>query len=201
MIRSVCGSPEQPPLVLMHPHGTWHRATPTLSYHSAACRQFSWKRPKQSHAVRQRSGPGPTSILLSLAGGSVSGMLPLPDVWATLIRDAPSAESSCTHMRDHILQTLIEPREHVREFGTSDKPTGCGRVQPSRDRFQVVVVLQVCFEVIRQACHTPLFLQKPLALLLKRRRLSFYSPERHGKGAQKAECRGGVRQKGVKVRF
>jgi hypothetical protein len=149
MIRSVCGSPEQPPLALMRPHGTWHRATLTLSYHSAACRQFSLKRPKQSHAVRQRSELGPTSILWSLAGGSVSGMLSLLDVWAILIREGLSEESEYTHMRGHILQTYIEPREHLREFCTSDKPASSGCVQPSRDWFQVVVVLQVCFEVTR----------------------------------------------------
>lgn len=71
------------------------------------------------------------------------------------------------YMACHIIQAIVKPGEHLREFLAPNKVSCTWSIEPPGDWLQKIVILQVFLYAICQLRHSALFLEYALALGLK----------------------------------
>lgn len=72
-----------------------------------------------------------------------------------------------THMLCHILKTVIDSGQHLREVFTAHEASGPRGIESSRHRLKVIVIFQIVFKIIGKTLNPFLIFEKTFALLLK----------------------------------
>ena len=74
-----------------------------------------------------------------------------------------------THMLCHILKTVIDSGQHLREVFTAHEASGPGGIESSRHWLKIIVIFQIVFKITGKTINPFLIFEKAFTLFLEGR--------------------------------